>query len=214
MIPSGDNAEALRALREGARVGRADIVQFAIGTLRESPLNAQPETIPAIISSLTNEGDAATPLHSASAAGHVDVIRALLNSGTQVNVLPLLGPFEGKRAYDLCKTDQARDAFSLYFFEQIAKNEMTTCMNLLEGGMPATLEMRGTGESALGWACTFSHYDVARLLAERGADPNAQNEKGQTPLQVLVPIQVVHHESPPNGSDHLREAQCHALVSS
>ena len=40
------------------------------------------------------------------------------------------------------------------------------------------------GHTALHWACDAGHVEVARLLLERGAAPNAQNEDGSTPLHM------------------------------
>ena len=172
------------ALREGARVGRCDIVQHAIGKLRDIGPLMTPDMLVGLISSLAKEGDAATPLHSASAAGHTDVIRALLNAGAQVNVVPMMGPHEGKRAFEACKTEASKSVYHIFFFEQIARGNMFGCLALLEGGVPATLAMKDTEDSALHWACNFGSYDIARVLLDHGAECNSANTMGQTALHL------------------------------
>lgn len=46
--------------------------------------------------------------------------------------------------------------------------------------------MDHTGSTPLHWACAKSQQHAIRLLVERGANINAQNKRGVTPLHSLI----------------------------
>jgi hypothetical protein len=96
----------------------------------------------------------------------------------------MMGPHEGKRAFEACKTEASKSVYHIFFFEQIARGNMSGCLALLEGGVPATLTMKDTEDSALHWACNFGSYDIARVLLDHGAECNSANSVGQTALHL------------------------------
>lgn len=59
--------------------------------------------------------------------------------------------------------------------------ELATLGPMLEAGLP--IELRdAAGNSLLMLACYHGHEETAAFLLERGATPDARNDKGQTPL--------------------------------
>lgn len=67
--------EELNVLFHAAKLGRTDIVQHAISTLKKKENLSQEELLEAIS---TPNSDGATALHVAAFHGHSDVVRALL----------------------------------------------------------------------------------------------------------------------------------------
>ena len=64
---------------------------------------------------------------------------------------------------------------------QAAGSSVAACERLLDAGVPVDVGAGGIG-TALGSAAW--DVDIARLLLDRGADPNAANELGLTPLML------------------------------
>ena len=50
------------------------------------------------------------------------------------------------------------------------------------------------GHTALSAACHSGHYDTAKLLISRGADPNITAEDGETPLHQIILAQTEYFE--------------------
>lgn len=67
--------EELNVLFHAAKLGRTDIVQHAIATLKKKENLSQEELLETIS---TPNSDGATALHVAAFNGHSDVVRALL----------------------------------------------------------------------------------------------------------------------------------------
>ena len=106
-------------------------------------------------------GKCGTALHSASFAGHLQVVRYLLQHGVDDNVRNtesetplLLASWKGHRDIVQCLLDHGAD-----------------------------LDLRDTQDySPLMLAAFYGHISVIRLLLEHNADVNSQNKHGQTPL--------------------------------
>ena len=106
-------------------------------------------------------GKCGTALHSASFAGHLQVVRYLLQHGVDDNVRNtesetplLLASWKGHRDIVQCLLDHGAD-----------------------------LDLRDTQDySPLMLAAFYGHISVIRLLLDHNADVNSQNKHGQTPL--------------------------------
>jgi len=174
--------EGIIVIFHAALVGRADVVQNAITSIRSTGKFNEKE-ISAAISTRRSE-DGASPLHIASYYGHTDVIRSLLNAGADLSFAPLTGEYADKRPYEIAN-EATKETFHVYMFEQIAMNNEGAIEKLIEGGLPVdSRDDSPAADSTLHWAASFGSVKVATVLLEHGCDPNITNETGQTALHL------------------------------
>ena len=156
-----------------------------------------------------DEGDNAYPLHFAAGAGRVDVVRELLDAGGdvhgfgdahQLDVIgwaTCFGPTIPKEVLALLLERGARH----HVFSAIAAQDLEAIHTLVEEN-PAALARRlsrtENRQTALHYVIappdgllgggfrTGSHYAILDLLIELGADLEAQDDKGRTPLAVAM----------------------------
>lgn len=172
--------EAMLALFHASSIGRTDVVQSAISSIRS--VHDKPEQFDEVLSRQREE-DGATALHLASLLKHADVVRALLNVGCDLGVLGTAGEYTGKRPYECCGSDATTQAYHVFLFEAVAMNKPDRVQNLLNGGVPVSiLEGGPSKETLLHWACSFGHTDVSRVLLENACDANALNSAQESPL--------------------------------
>eukprot|EP01041_Mallomonas_annulata_P002463 gene2463-4782_t len=182
--------ESIAVLLHASLLGRTDIVQHAISTLRSNGSKSN-EDVALLISSGRSPEDDATALHIAAYSGHADVVRALLNSGANPSALIKHAPkdspnvaFLDKRPYEVAK-DSSLQAFHVYFFEQIAMGNISKIEKLLQGGVPVELfDGSKLNDSTIHWACSFGNIEAARILCTYGINTNIRNNDGQTPLHI------------------------------
>lgn len=83
------------------------------------------------------------------------------------------------------KQDKDAIAFLQGLFE-LARNGGTGPLNvMLDAGVPVNIRT-SAGDSLLMLACSNGHIDTARMLLDRGADPNVPNHQSETPLMVAT----------------------------
>lgn len=140
--------------------------------------------LPDLLVSARAEPGGSCLLHIGAAAGHADVVRALLHMGMPCNIVPDVGEHAGRSPY-MCAAGDAVNAFHVYFFEQIALGNYSTVMELLNSGVSAALrDGFASDDSALHWAVSFGKKDVAQLLLDHNCDVNSVNAEKQTPLHL------------------------------
>jgi ankyrin repeat protein len=147
-------------------------------------------------------GGAGTALHSASNAGHVEVLRSLVKYGADMEargadgMSPLqLASFNGDPRVVHCLLDLGADPnfqddgdCRLPPLSIVAKSgHSETVRVLLERGADANFR-DNDGHTLIHNACSdYSGNDsLVRLLLEHGADPNARDNERQTPLHLLA----------------------------
>jgi ankyrin repeat protein len=156
-----------------------------------------------------DEGDNAYPLHFAAGAGGVEVVRALLDAGGdlhgvgdahQLDVIgwaTCFGPTISKDVLALLLERGARH----HVFSAIAAQDLDAIRGLVEEDSRALsrrLSRTENRQTALHYVIappdgllgggfrTGSHYATLDLLLELGADIEAEDDKGRTPLAVAM----------------------------
>jgi hypothetical protein len=110
-------------------------------------------------------GRCGTPLHSASIAGHLQIVRSLLRLGVGVDV----------RAH--------ANRTPLLLASTSGHHDVVQC--LLDHGADVNAK-DDDHNTPLNWAAFCGYIDVARVLLEHNADVNARNSDGRTPLHEAI----------------------------
>ena len=175
-LPGGETA-----LMTAARAGRIGAVRALLA--HGADVNAHEET------------RHQTALMWAAAEGHADVVRALVGAGADIHAvsrgpsLPL-GDGGGSSVYQSYRRAAPRvDAFTPVQFA-VQAGQIEAALALLDAG--ASLEDETPqGMPLLTLAIANAHFELAALLAERGADVNADGV-GFTPLHQLARMRTLN----------------------
>ena len=147
-------------------------------------------------------GRAGTALHSASDAGHIEVVRSLLKCGVDVDARGVAGTSPLHRA-------------SIEGYRDIVQ-----C--LLDHGADPNLQNVDSW-TPLTYAACEGHPEIVRMLLEHNADIDASDEHGLTPLHCIIRYssskgnpQVVRllleHGANPSARDNKRRTPLHMVV--
>lgn len=202
---SNGNLELVKILiKAGADVN----VQCKIG--RTALYNAIDSCDEALVLLLLNKGasvdvkteSGCTPLNWAAQVNnnnsHESIVRKLLDFGSDVNCVTEDGwtPFHDmimRCSFDtlsfcIDKVDMKQQSLAVRsLLHGVAYNEDQNVMNLvLDRGIPVDLKDDEDGDTPLILACNKIRTDYVRQLIARGADVNAKNKFGATPLLVSV----------------------------
>jgi len=173
-----DNRHKWTPLVHASRRGHLEVVKLLLD-------------VPGIVVNKSNK-DGDTPLYYASIFGYAEIVKLLISKGADVNETnkrgdtPLYGACNRGRPEVVkllieagAKNDEKNETFRSavrYDYADIAKM-------LLENvsGIDVNQEDRDE-QIPLHWALEKEHWDVVKLLLEKGADPNKVNKYGQTPF--------------------------------
>ncbi|MCK9229018.1 MAG: ankyrin repeat domain-containing protein [Syntrophorhabdaceae bacterium] len=106
-------------------------------------------------------------LCTACSAGFVEVVRLLLEEGSEINSK---NSFTWTPLHWACSSNKGR---------------VEIVRSLIEAGCDVNA-IDGDGQTPLHKACWLGRPDMVRLLLENGADPEAENHFGVTPLDLAI----------------------------
>ncbi|KAH9028675.1 ankyrin repeat-containing domain protein [Lactarius pseudohatsudake] len=147
-------------------------------------------------------GRAGTALHSASAPGHVEVIRSLLRCGVDVDTCGvwdrsplLLASYAGCLNVVQCLLDHGADAnfqdrrHSTPLSDAAMRGHLKIVQVLLDHNADVNSQ-DNNGSTPMHKACSYldskgDYPQIVRLLLEHGANPNARDNKRRTPSHVV-----------------------------
>lgn len=141
--------------------------------------------------------DSDTPLLWAAKYGHRDAIKLLLDYGANIEVVDKVGSTPFYRAvkyenFDVAKTlleagasIKSKDDDILLRAVQ-SSNPLDLCKLLLEKGANVEGAKGFYKRTPLFWACVEEKLDVIQLLLQYGADVDARDKSGETPLSWIL----------------------------
>ena len=111
--------------------------------------------------SISSKGGCGTAIHTASFAGHVQIVWSLLRHGVDVDV----GGYVNRTP--------------LHFASESGRRDVVQC--LIDHGADVNSHEDDHG-TPLHWAASYGHVDVVRMLLKHRAEVNTQDNRGYTPL--------------------------------
>lgn len=160
------------------------------------------------------DGDGKTILMEIAEAGHLPLVKWLVNQGANVNAVTRKGDFallnaalkgwqevfdylepltdsdlkegiEGTLAVGLLYRQRKQNKLLESFVNAVEKGEREQVLLALENGVDVN-GIASTGETALYLACQRQHVSIVHDLLLAGANPNQTNDGGQKPLKTAV----------------------------
>ena len=173
--------DACNSLVEALDARRTDIVKSLLDHLSKAGEGSQTGLKEVLTSLCTHHG---TILHYAVQADLTDAVRALLLAGAD----PGVRNDGGNTVLDMVADNPSLlQVFADELLRAVASSDNNRIETLLDAGVDIGAEDSVlTKNSALHWAASFGSKDVVRLLLERGADVNAVNADGCSPLHDAV----------------------------
>ncbi|XP_033324995.1 uncharacterized protein LOC117219738 [Megalopta genalis] len=167
-------------IRTAIEHGRTDIIRSLLdacengntseGITKEKILN-QP---------LLEEG---TFLSYAAKNNQPDIVRTLLSCGAN----PAIQNVNGHNAVDVASSDAIRRTYIEELLRATAASEVDRVLQLLDAGLNVnSWDSHGSKNTPLHWAACYGNKDIVACLIDRGADVNAVNGCGATPLHDAV----------------------------
>ncbi|KAK0163427.1 hypothetical protein PV327_007111 [Microctonus hyperodae] len=160
--------------------GRTDILRSLLGACDNGNVGEGITKEEILNQPFLEEG---TFLSYASKINQVDVVRTLLSCGAD----PAVKNAHGRNAVDVAASEVIRLIYVEELLRATAASEIDRVVQLLEAGIDVnSWDSEGSKNTPLHWAACYGNKDVVECLIERGADVNAENGCGATPLHEAV----------------------------
>ena len=205
---AGGDVERLRGLLANdpdlVRASRADRPHAGWTGLHEAAHRGHTDAVRLLLErgadpNAREAGDATYPLHWAAAQGHLESVRALLDAGGDVHGLGDVHELDviGWATYFRAPGGNPGDVVSLllergarhHIFSAIVAGDLALIQRLVEQN-PEMLDRRMSrfeqGQTPLHFAMNRNRYDILDLLIELGADLEAEDNHGHTPLAAAM----------------------------
>ncbi|XP_042215354.1 uncharacterized protein LOC121861551 isoform X1 [Homarus americanus] len=179
-VPPG-LAGAVDSIKEALKAGRTDIFRKLLDACEVSSYGGGTEERQQLINSLATEDG--TFLHMAAKLGRGDIIRALLALGAD----PGVQDSEGNTALQLAPSHAITAIFTEELLRATAQSDVGRVCQLVAAGLSINSHDNPLSRNTpLHWAASFADTDTLTCLIARGADVNAANSDGATPLHDAV----------------------------
>ncbi|XP_076643279.1 uncharacterized protein LOC143353675 [Halictus rubicundus] len=167
-------------IRTAIEHGRTDIIRSLLDAC-ENGNTAEGITKDKILNQpLLEEG---TFLSYAAKNNQPDIVRTLLSCGAN----PAVQNVNGQNAVDVASSDAIRRTYIEELLRATAASEVDRVVQLLDAGLNVnSWDSHGSKNTPLHWAACYGNKDIVACLIDRGADVNAVNGCGATPLHDAV----------------------------
>lgn len=172
---------AVDSIKEALKAGRTDIFRKLLDACEVTSYGGGREERKQLINSLATEDG--TFLHMATKLGRGDIIRALLAVGAD----PGVQDNDGNTPLQLAPSQAITAIFTEELLRATAQSDVGRVCQLTAAGLSINSHDNPLSRNTpLHWAASFADSDTLTCLIARGADVNAANSDGATPLHDAV----------------------------
>ncbi|XP_046665374.1 poly [ADP-ribose] polymerase tankyrase-like isoform X1 [Homalodisca vitripennis] len=164
-------------MRTAIEYGRTDIVKTIIDAYVKNSSNERDTGKEKLLDEpLLDEG---TFLCLAAKLNRTDIVRTFLAAGAD----PCVHNRNNQNALELASSDQTKHTFVEELLRAIANSQLERIHQLVKAGVNInTWDSEATRNTPLHWAACYADSRVVAYLIQQGADMNAVNSWGATPL--------------------------------
>ncbi|KAK9298691.1 hypothetical protein QLX08_008058 [Tetragonisca angustula] len=167
-------------IRTAIEHGRTDIIRSLLDACENGNTTDSITKDKILNQPLLEEG---TFLSYASKVNQPDIVRTLLSCGAN----PAVQNSNGYNAVDVASSDIIRRTYIEELLRATAASELERVLQLLDAGINVnSWDSHGSKNTPLHWAACYGNKDIVTCLIDRGADVNAVNGCGATPLHDAV----------------------------
>ncbi|XP_011310616.1 uncharacterized protein [Fopius arisanus] len=160
--------------------GRTDIIRSLISACDNGNVGEQITREDILNHPFLEEG---TFLSYASKINQVDVVRTLLNYGAD----PAIKNTHGHNAVDVAASEVIRLIYVEELLRATAASEIDRVLQLLAAGIDInSWDSEGSKNTPLHWAACYGNKEMMTCLIDHGANVNAENSCGVTPLHEAI----------------------------